>query len=120
RTTSGNNFFSTKSHDEIIASVRIFLDEIKWIPVLNSIDDVFRLRQHRSFVDFRNNLARWTEAMLSGDANEESRLRKEIGKSNKALRRITACTAASQIFTYLAIPLTMFDMLVAPVFGLPA
>lgn len=119
RTISRSKVFSAKRHDEIVASVRMFLDEIKWVPVLDSIDDVFRLRQHRSFVEFRNILASWTEAILSGNHSEEARWRKEIGKSNIALRRITACSAAGRFFTYLSIPLSVLDLLVAPVFGLP-
>jgi hypothetical protein len=98
----------------------VFLDEIKWIPEIASIDDLFALRQQPSFIEFRSHLANWTAALISGDAREEAKIRKNIQKINSALRRVTACSRAGRFFTYVGIPMFILDMLVAPVFGLPA
>jgi hypothetical protein len=65
-------------------------------------------------------LASWTAALVSGDTKGEARLRKEIQKTNNALRRITSCSKAGRFFTYVGIQMFILDMFVAPVFGLPA
>ncbi len=111
--------FGTHDSDEVIAAARLFLEEIEYWPIAQDFLDVLRIRCDRHFVTFRDSIRNWVSALLNGDTSEEQRLRREIAKANKSMRRATTCSRIGGIFTYLGRPLIILDALTIPAFGTP-
>jgi len=103
--------------EQIITSVRLFLNEIKYWPRLENLDDVLRLRENPMFTEFRTMLLTWVTAFISGDAKTESKLRKEIAAANHALKTSISCEHIGRFFVYMAIPLIILDLVIGPFFG---
>lgn len=78
---------SLNKHEEIIASVDVFLDEIEFLPKIRCFSEIAELRQKSAFVDFRHVMAQWVEAFQTGDTKKEKRIRHKIKLSNRALKR---------------------------------
>lgn len=109
----------TIKHENLVGSIRLFLKEIEYFPILRNLDDVLRLKEHKDFVTFRTMLNRWIEAFTKGDSVEEQKIRKEIRSANHALRRSAQCESIGQFFVYLAIPLVAIDAIIGPFLGTP-
>lgn len=113
----GATHFSATSSDDIVASTRVFLDELRYWPVVSDISDVIMIRQKKAFTEFREILRSWVTAVASGDASAEEALRKEIGKANSAMRTSITCASVGRWFTYIGVPMLVLDCFIAPVFG---
>lgn len=97
---------------------KIVLREVEYFPVVDSLSDVLRLRSDKRIVDFRENLIRWATALHNSDATEEKKLRREIEKSNRALRSIHPLKKVGAYMTYLALPLSIVPELGFPLTAL--
>ena len=93
---------------------QIVLDEIEYFPKVNSMEDVFRLREDKRIADFRENLQNWTYALQVNDFQLEKKLRTQVRKSNKALKIVSDIKRIGAIITYVSLPLS-----VVPFLGLP-
>jgi hypothetical protein len=111
--------FGQFKSEELIAAARLFLQEVRYWPLLRDFNDVLRMRQHRDFKTFRDYMRQWTAALILGDVKEEARIRKEIQSVNKALSRATKCADIGGLITYVGLPLMIIDMFLGPVFGTP-
>lgn len=109
----------TIKHEDLVGSVRLFLNEIEYFPILRNLDDVLRLKEHKDFVTFRTMLTRWIEAFTKGDSVEEQKIRKEIRSANHALRRSAQCESIGRFFVYIGIPLVALDAMIGPFLGTP-
>jgi len=109
----------TIKHENLVGSIRLFLKEIEYFPILQNLDDVLRLKEHKDFVTFRTMLTRWIEAFTKGDSVEEQKIRKEIRSANHALRRSAQCESLCRFFVYIAIPLVALDAVIGPFLGTP-
>jgi hypothetical protein len=105
--------------EHLIASARIFLEEIQFWPAVMNLSDVLKVRRLQAFAEFRSNLLTWIEAMHTGDVQTQSGLRAEIAKANRALARSTTCARVGGWFTYLGLPVSLLDMALGTFFGLP-
>lgn len=109
--------FRAFGSDHIVASIRLFLDEIQYWPLVESFDDLLRLRSDKRFGQFRSILSMWVDAILTNGVSAEAHLRRDISSANQSLRKATACARVGRWFTYLGLPLAVLDNLVFPVFG---
>lgn len=119
RTSARKSHFRQFESEELVAATGLFLSEVRCWPVLTDFNEVLRLRMHQDFKTFRDNMRRWTSAILRGDLKEEATLRKDIEAANLALSRVTNCTKIGGLLTYIGLPLTIVDMLAGAVFGTP-
>jgi hypothetical protein len=103
--------------ESLIAGVRLFLDEIQHFPVIESLDDVLRLRSNKDFSQFKSILHQWMTAISSGDISAANSIRSEIRKSNEALRRVIKCEAVGRYFVYVGLPLVVLDAIALPIFS---
>ena len=109
----------TIKHENLIGSIRLFLKEIEYFPILRNFDDVLRIKEHKDFATFRTMLNRWIVAFTKGDSVEEQQIRKEIRLANHALRRSVQCESLGRFFVYIAIPLVALDAIIGPFLGTP-
>jgi len=123
----GHNRYSTILADlpgiksqNIVAAVRLFLEEVEYWPAVSRFSDILRLREDSHFIEFRSHLKRWVDAVLAGDPVMEAAIRKEIARANSALRRATNCSKIGRFFTYIGLPLLVIDALTLPVLGTSA
>jgi hypothetical protein len=101
---------------DAMTGVRLFFDEIQHWPVVETLDDVIRIRQKREFIEFRENLMRWVSNLASGDLEDHNKHRREIRRAHRALARAVVCRKMGGIFTYLGLPMFIIDFLT----GIPA
>ena len=111
--------FPGVSSEDITAAVGIFLDEIEWWPKLDNITQVIRLRNHSQFKEFRSILTEWADAVTRGDNKQQQKIRNDIRRANRALRRVIPCHKCGRFLTYLGIPLVLVDLFLGPIFGTP-
>lgn len=115
--TVGKSMLGTVKHEDVLASIRVFIDQIKYFPIMKNFDDLVRLKEHKDFNTFRSFLIRWIQAFTSGDSQEEQRIRKELGIANHSLKRSAQCESIGRFFVYVAVPLVILDAVVGPFFG---
>lgn len=106
-------------NEDLVGSVRLFLKEIEYFPILQNLDDVLRLKEHKDFNTFRLMLIRWVKAFTKRDSLEEQKIRKEVRSANNSLRRSAQCESLGRFFVYIAIPLVLLDAVIGPFFGTP-
>ncbi|PKG73103.1 hypothetical protein CXF86_19375 [Shewanella sp. GutCb] len=110
---------SLGKHEDIVTSVKVFLDEIEFLPKIESYSDIVKLKEKSAFTDFRNVLSQWVVAFQSGNAELEQKLRKDIKLANQSLKKAHRCERVGKICTYVGVPLLALDLLLLPVFGAP-
>lgn len=62
--------------------------EISYLPNPNSLKDVFKIRERKELIRFREVLQFWLAAVQDGDSNLEIYMRKDLEKANKELRKL--------------------------------
>ena len=67
---------------------RIHLDEIRYMPYLENIDDVLRLRGHRYIFNFRESMFEWLDRISSGETKIETKYRNSIRVANYELQKL--------------------------------
>ena len=73
---------------EAMQLFRIHLDEVRIMPYLQSIDDVYRLRGHRHINNFRASMIEWLERITNGELNVEQKYRNSIKIANNELKKL--------------------------------
>ena len=106
-----------KNRGEIVKSdssyqvYKIILDEIQYMPVLNSIEDVLRLRNDKRINRFRETIKNWTFVISSGDSSQENKVRGDIRKANVELKNLSKYQRINGWTTYFALPFIIIDLL---------
>jgi len=108
------------AYDKIVTGVRLFLRELQYIPHVETLTDVFRIRSDPRYVEFRSILQRWINAIAMADSGEIRRLRSELFRANQALRTAFKCERIARFFTYVGLPLIAVDAVLGPIFGASA
>lgn len=67
---------------------RIHLDEIRFMPHLETIEDLLRLRSHPALDDFRVSLMEWLDRVNNGETEVEEKYRKSIQVANAELKKL--------------------------------
>lgn len=105
---SGSNQGSTH------AAVRIWLEEVKCMPRLRTIEDVLRLREDKRIDAFRDAMLEWTQSLASGSQAEEARLRKLVGTANNELGKLAGIERMTRYWTFASVPLDLLLALYPP------
>lgn len=87
-------------------------DEIQYIPKIESIDDLLRLREKKEIKRFREVLIEWKSLMNNGDIELAEKIRSDIVKANKEISKLDKWEKIDNWFYYLAVP-TMFIPIVS-------
>lgn len=99
-----------KNSENHFGVYRILLEEVEYIPRLNTVEDVLELRQDKRIEDFRNVISEWSIAIMEGNRKEEN-IRREIRKANKELKHYPKHVKISGWATYISVPLVIVDIL---------
>jgi F0F1-type ATP synthase membrane subunit c/vacuolar-type H+-ATPase subunit K len=67
---------------------KIHLDEVRVMPYLGSIEDVYRLRGHKHIDNFRSSILEWLERISSGESDIEQKYRQSIRTANNELKKL--------------------------------
>ena len=79
-----------KLRDNIQYVVRADLkNEMNILPAPQSINDVLRFREKEEIIRFREVLKQWLNSVHEGNQKLELKMRRDIGKANKELKRIS-------------------------------
>ena len=89
---------------------KIILDEIQFMPKLNSIEDVLRLRNDKRIIDFREAIKHWSEILTEGEVDIEAKLRLDINKSNNEFKSFQQYEKISGWATYVSLPFIVVDL----------
>jgi hypothetical protein len=82
------------------------------LPKITTTTDLFRVQQNPALMDFREMFWLWMDSLSKGD-NLESRMRQEVAKANRALKKVETCQSIGKWLTYLAIPVALAEILIA-------
>ena len=74
------------------------------LPVINSINDIIRLRGEHNIKDFRNKIFEWKIGLKEGDVNLHQ-IEKEMIEANKKLKTLGNCERVGTWITYISLPL---------------
>jgi hypothetical protein len=74
------------------------------LPVVNSINDILRLRKDRRISDFRAKIQEWSLALKEDDINLD-KMKKEMIEANKKIKTLGKCERVSTWITYLSLPI---------------
>jgi hypothetical protein len=81
-------FLKANQHEIYLMCQIALKDEIGYVPVIESISDVLRLRENKYVSNFRETLWRWSKALKHGEKSDIEKIKKEIRIANKDLRRL--------------------------------
>lgn len=110
------NSFPGQIDEDHYGIYKIILDEVKYIPTVDSVEDVLRMRMDTRVKDFREVVMYWSELIMAGDI-KEMKLRKEIRKANEDLKSLSKFQIISGWTTYLSIPLIAMNSIASQVLG---
>jgi hypothetical protein len=79
-------------------------EEIQYAPVVDSIQDLLRLRDKPEIKRFREVLDSWKNSLLDGDVNIAEKMRGDIGKANKEIKKLDKWKKADKWMYYLSLP----------------
>ncbi|MCK4391432.1 hypothetical protein KAX17_00825 [Candidatus Bipolaricaulota bacterium] len=81
-----------------------FKEEVKYAPIVRSIDELLRLREKKEIRRFREVLDNWKEAILNKEKNVQERIRSDIAKANAELKNLGKWRKVERWFYYAALP----------------
>ncbi len=82
----------------------LFKEEVKYAPVVDSIDDLLRLREKPEINRFREVMNMWKMAMLKGEIDIAERMRVDISKANKEIRKLDKWKNVDKWLYYFTLP----------------
>ncbi|MBT5304619.1 MAG: hypothetical protein HOL31_06000 [Candidatus Scalindua sp.] len=82
-------------------------EEIGYAPVVESLQDVLRLREDERLKRFRDVLLEWSIEVRSGREVAEKRIRGDIKKANQELKKLAKWRKTSRWLCYFSLPLAV-------------
>lgn len=104
---SKNNLESEKTHEVYKTCLIEMKNEIQYIPQVDSMEDVLRLRERSEIIRFREVLNEWKNLLNIGEFNLAEKMRIDISKSNKEILKLDKWRKVDKWLYYLSVP-TMF------------
>ena len=89
---------------------KIIMDEIQFLPELNTIEDVLRLRTDNKISDFKEVIFEWSKAVKNGDYKDLHHLKKDIKKSSDEFKRMKKYKKVGGWVTYASLPFIAIDL----------
>lgn len=91
---------------------QVMLEEVQYLPRVESLEDVMRLRNNKFIHQFKQVVEHWSMVIREGDWKRELRVRQEIRKANLELKKIEEHEKINGFVTYLALPFIVFDLFI--------
>jgi hypothetical protein len=86
-------------------------NEVQYIPQIDSIDDLLRVREKSEIKRFREVLNEWTSLMSDQEFNLAEKIRKDIFKANKEIANLDKWRKVDKLIYYLSIPTMLIPYL---------
>lgn len=109
-TESRKSDLSTKELQSTYAVYKIIMEEIQYLPKLNTIEDVLRLRDDKRISDFREAVNGWAQALANGEYKQMYQLRDDIRESSSEFKRLSTYQKIGGWITYAALPFVGLDL----------
>ena len=107
--------FSSPSPESYLQAYQICLEDVHYLPRVENIYDVLRLRDDSRVRDFREVLAHWAQMLQEGDFVGERRIRQDIAKASEEFKKLQSWANVGRWLAYVAIPLAVASIwLVGP------
>src|SRR5262249_17303896 len=84
----GSDFIVDKYHESFALCQIAMQEEMGYMPVVESFDDLLRLRENKSIDEFRNKLYEWYEELPKGKFDTLKKIKSDIKKTNQELKRL--------------------------------
>lgn len=82
-----------------------------YLPMISSLDGIFKLRKAQHILDFREVIWAWVHEIKLGNISSAEKVSKEIKNANKAMRKLETCAKVNDILLFLALPSIVIDTL---------
>src|SRR5262249_30656489 len=86
-------------------------EEMGYMPVVESFDDLLRLRENKSIDEFRNKLYEWYEELPKGKFDTLKKIKSDIKKTNQELKRLEKWRRLDRILFWLQLPVTFIPII---------
>jgi hypothetical protein len=88
-------------------------DELGYAPVVDSLEDVLRLRDNSHILRFREVLSRWCCALQLGEEHALKEIRDDVRKSNHELRKLERWKRIDNLFFWTSLPVSLIPIVSA-------
>jgi hypothetical protein len=85
-------------------------EQLGYAPVVNTIEDVLRLRNDKRIVRFRKLLEEWCAVLPSGDAALIKKIKADIEKANREFRRLPKWKMADKWLFWAQLPTALIPV----------
>jgi hypothetical protein len=120
--TKGERFTPNYYTDEeTMRCFYIFLEEIDSFPVVETIDDVLKLRDDKRIINWRGAIRDWSIELRAGNAEAEKNMRRSIRSAIRDLKRLGAVKNISGLMTVVSLPVAIYEamaQLIGPGFAM--
>jgi hypothetical protein len=96
----------------------IILEEQFSFPFPRTLSAAIKLRKDKRVSDFRENLFFWANSLLEDSLSSEAKLRMEIAKSGRELKKLSTYKTVGRIITFAALPIAVASALMQFPLGL--
>ena len=100
-----------KVHDSFSLCQIAMNEELNYAPSVNTIDDVLRLRDHKSITRFRELLFEWCQQLPAGNIQVLNKIKRDIGKANRELRHLEKWKTVDRWLFWVQLPTTLIPIL---------
>jgi hypothetical protein len=107
-----------KSTSDALAVYKLYLAEATYVPRLNSIDDLLRLRSDSRLRSLRNVISEWLEAYNNDDMAIACKIRRDVALAQKDVRKLNRARRAGSIISYLSLPVSIAELFAGTQYGL--
>jgi hypothetical protein len=108
---TAQNIAEIGRYPEATQLFRIYVTDINQIPRVNTYEDFLRLYHHPAIERFREQLAIWRQAVISGKVNIISRMRKDFRLALRDLSHATTLQTIGGMLTIIALPVAIGGIL---------
>lgn len=107
---NNNNTINDYHEAYVLCKVAMFNSDC-YVPVVNSIDDLLRLRRNEYISRFRELIRTWSSHLSRGDVSVLSEIRADIEKANNELRKLERVKKVDRWLYYTQLPVSMIPVL---------
>lgn len=97
---------------------KIFLSERGYVPKLDSIDTLLRLREDKRLRPLMQTIHAWEEELQNSDVTALDLIRRDLDKAQREIRKLGNLVKLGQYISYASIPIGVADMLMMTPFSL--
>lgn len=91
-------------HEAYTLCIVPFREEVRFAPVVTSIDDLLRLREKKEIARFREVLGEWQQAILNREENVQAKIRTDIARANEEMRKLGKWQRVERWLYFIAVP----------------